>query len=59
MTEEVAKTLKEQLEEDKQKRAETCSAKVQELLKEFDCRLEMAITITSAGNIPQLSIVAN
>jgi hypothetical protein len=53
------KTLKEQLEEDRKNRAETCSAKIQELLKEFDCHLEMAMLVTAQGNIPQLTIAAN
>jgi hypothetical protein len=53
------KTLKEQLEDDRKNRAETCSANIQELLKKFDCHLEMAMLVTAQGNIPQLSIVAD
>ncbi len=54
MSPEEAKAL---IEQERQERADRCKARIDQVLAEERCVLDVAITITGRGNIPRLDII--
>ena len=55
-TEEAREVLSQELVE----RAEECAEKVQEVLAEFDCAVDISITINGRGQVrPNFNVIAN
>jgi hypothetical protein len=55
-TEEAREVLAQELAE----RAQECAERVQEVLAEFDCNVDIAITINGRGQVnPHFNIIAN
>ena len=50
--------LSEMVKADKVERVKRCGDRVNQVLQEERCTLEVAITITANGNFPQIKIVA-
>jgi len=50
---------KEVLEKEVQKRVADCSERINAALKEYDCRLDTSITVSSQGNFPIVRVVPN
>jgi len=42
----------------KQERIKRCAEKLQALLKEENCELDVSVVVTAKGNFPQLNIIA-
>lgn len=42
----------------KQARIRRCAEKLQALLKEENCELDVSVVVTAKGNFPQLNIIA-
>lgn len=45
------------LQAENEQRAERCKAKIEEVLKEYKCDMEVGVFVTSKGNLPQVSII--
>jgi hypothetical protein len=52
------KDLKELVRADREERVKRCGDRINQVLQEERCALEVAITITAHGNFPQIKIVA-
>lgn len=53
-----ADELKAEVEKEREGRAKRCAEKLQALLSEENCEIDVAVLVTSQGNLPQLTIRA-
>lgn len=42
----------------KQKRINSCAQEINDVLKKWNCSLDVSVIVTSTGNIPQVRIIA-
>lgn len=50
--------LKVLIEQERKERIERCGKRLQQLLEEEKCTLEVAMLVTMRGNIPQITVVS-
>jgi hypothetical protein len=53
------KSIVELLIADEKSRTENCSRKLDEVLKEFNCSIDISMIVRQDGVIPQLRVIAN
>jgi len=46
------------LKKERSKRIERCQKKLEALMKEENCRIDVAMLVTLKGNLPQMKIIA-
>lgn len=57
ISEEKAKELQAMLDAERKERAQACAKEIEEVLKKHKCSIDIAVIVTSRGNIPQMNIV--
>ena len=50
-------TAKQSVEQERKNRIDRCRSRLEQLLADFDCRLEAIMHVTSKGVFPQIMIV--
>ena len=55
---EAKKSVAELISEDEKCRVQNCKNAIETALREFNCELQVAMLVTTKGNLPQIQIVA-